>query len=102
MSVDGKDFVNDTIICRCEEVTLGEIKEAIGEGTTSMNELRRHTRACMGLCQGRTCKRMVTQILAAETGRSVDEIEPPTARQPVRPVNLGVISSECDGKCENE
>lgn len=84
----------DEIICRCEEVTRGEIEEAIREGTITMNELKRHTRCCMGNCQGRTCKRLVAQILAEKTGQALSEILPSTYRQPVRVVSLGAIEAD--------
>ena len=88
------DEKNDEIVCRCEEVTRREIEQAIAEGTISMNELKRHTRAGMGLCQGRTCRRLVEQIIAQKTGQNPEDIKPATYRQPVRPVNLGIIRDE--------
>ncbi|MBW2057642.1 MAG: (2Fe-2S)-binding protein [Deltaproteobacteria bacterium] len=75
---------DDLIICRCEEVTRGEIKEAIGLGLTRMNEVKRLTRAGQGLCQGKTCGRLVTAILAAETGQPLSVVKPATFRPPVR------------------
>ena len=76
------------IICRCEEVTRGEIIQAIRDGATSIDGIKKRTRAGMGLCQGKTCQRLVAQILAEETGRPIGEILPGTYRAPVRPVAL--------------
>ncbi|MGQ9595626.1 MAG: (2Fe-2S)-binding protein, partial [Anaerolineae bacterium] len=45
---------DEIIICRCEEVTKGEILEAIRDGCDSVIWIKRKTRAGMGLCQGRT------------------------------------------------
>ena len=42
----------DLIICRCEEVTEGEIKKAIRSGARTITGIKRRTRAGMGLCQG--------------------------------------------------
>ena len=42
----------ELIICRCQEVTQGEILEAIKDGATTVDGVKRRTRACMGLCQG--------------------------------------------------
>ena len=53
---------DDMIICRCEEITKGEIKAAIRNGMQTLNGIKRVTRAGMGLCQGQTCQRLVTQI----------------------------------------
>ena len=44
------------IICRCEEITYGEIKQAIRDGATTLDGIKRVTRAGKGLCQGRTCR----------------------------------------------
>jgi bacterioferritin-associated ferredoxin len=84
---------DDMIICRCEEITKGEIKEAIRNGMTTLNGIKRVTRAGMGLCQGQTCQRLVSQILAGELGLPPAEVEPATARAPVRPVRLSVFAT---------
>lgn len=76
----------DEIICRCNEITRGEIEDAIADGARTVNEIKRLSRAGMGLCQGRTCRRLVERILAEKTGQSLEEIEPSTYRQPVRTV----------------
>jgi bacterioferritin-associated ferredoxin len=84
---------DDLIICRCEEITRGEIKEAIRNGLQTVSGVKRITRAGMGLCQGQTCERLVTQILAKELGRPAAELEPLTARAPVRPLPLSVFAT---------
>lgn len=76
------------IICRCEEVTVEEIEEAIENGATTLNEIKRWTRAGMGLCQGRTCRKNIARILSRKTGRDVKELMPFTYRKPVRPVRI--------------
>jgi len=83
----------DLIICRCEEVTLAEILQAIHEGARTVDEVKRRTRAGMGLCQGKTCRKLVTQILAQHTGQPVGEILPATFRPPVRPIALNILAS---------
>ena len=89
----GPEDGDDLIICRCEEITRGEIKAAIRNGLQTLNGIKRVTRAGMGLCQGQTCGRLVAQLLAAELGVSPAEIEPTTARAPVRPVRLSVFAA---------
>lgn len=81
-------------ICRCEEVTQEEIKAAIEDGATTMNEVKRWTRAGMGLCQGKTCSRQVMRIIAEETGRPLKDIPPATHRNPVRPMEIGLMTKE--------
>jgi len=87
---------DDTIICRCEEVTLGEIKQAIKEGARDVNGIKRRTRAGMGLCQGRTCEKLVQMILKQELGKEYKELKPASDRPPVRPLTFGVLGGDKD------
>jgi len=84
------------IVCRCEEVTSAEIEAAIADGALTANEVKRMTRAGMGLCQGRTCGRLVRQIIARRTGVPVGEVAVPTVRPPVRPIPLGRLAAAAD------
>jgi len=84
---------DDLVICRCEEITKGEIKEAVRNGMKTLNGIKRVTRAGMGLCQGQTCQRLVSQILAGELGLPPGELEPTTARAPVRPLKLSAFAT---------
>ena len=59
----------------------------------TVSGIKRITRAGMGLCQGQTCERLVAQILARELGRPAAELEPLTARAPVRPLPLSVFAT---------
>jgi NAD(P)H-nitrite reductase large subunit len=96
---------NDLIICRCEEVTRGEILQASAEGAQTLIEIKWRTRAGMGLCQSKTCRRLVSQILAEQTGQTMAEISPATHRPPVRPVELGVMAGvdcSCDPQPRKE
>lgn len=83
----------DMIICRCEEITLKEIMQAISEGARSVNEVKRKTRAGMGLCQGRSCGRLVRKLIAEHTSRKLGNIKPGTFRPPVRPLSLSALAS---------
>ena len=84
---------DDLVICRCEEITRKEIKEAIRNGMQTLNGIKRVTRAGMGLCQGQTCQRLVTQLLAVELGIPPAQIKQMTPRAPVRPVRLSVLAA---------
>ena len=83
---------DDTIVCRCEEVTVGDIKQAIREGAVDVTGVKRRTRAGMGLCQGRTCEKIVMRILAQELGKPVSVFELATVRTPVQPVTFGLLA----------
>jgi NAD(P)H-nitrite reductase large subunit len=81
----------DTVICRCEQVTLGQIQEAIAYGAQTVSDVKNLVRTGMGNCQGRTCGSIVAQILAAETGRKPEEVGYFNMRPPIHPLPLEVI-----------
>lgn len=85
-------FSDDMIVCRCEEITVAEIKTAVAQGARDVVGVKRRTRAGMGLCQGRTCEKLVQQIIAAELGVSPKETGTSSARPPVRPVTFGELA----------
>lgn len=89
---------DDIIVCRCEDVTLGDVRRAIREGATTMDEVRRITRAGMGPCQGRTCRLLIASELARQTGKPVSQIEPSTFRPPVKAVKMGDLARLSTGK----
>ncbi|HOC81846.1 MAG TPA: (2Fe-2S)-binding protein, partial [Synergistales bacterium] len=64
----------EIVICRCEEVTLGEIREWIDRGYQTFDELKRVLRVGMGPCQGRGCREMILRELSLKTGKPVSEI----------------------------
>ncbi len=86
-------YDDDMLVCRCEEITVGEIKEAIRQGARDVTGVKRRTRAGMGLCQGRTCEKLVQVILKQELGTSPEEISMSTSRPPVRPITIGTLST---------
>jgi len=57
---------DSTIICRCERVTKGEIREQIRNGCRDFNSLKAATRVCMGACGGKTCKDLIWRIFREE------------------------------------
>ena len=85
---------DDLIICRCEEVTKGEIRRAVHDGMYTLPEVRRYLRCGMGLCQGQTCGRLVQGIIARELGKSPALLSPATGRAPMRPTEMKVFGSE--------
>ena len=69
----------DIIICRCQEVTKQEILDAIADGAVTVDGVKRRTRAGMGLCQGKTCQRLVAKLIAEQTGRPMAKFFRPPA-----------------------
>jgi bacterioferritin-associated ferredoxin len=84
---------DDTIVCRCEELTAEKIREAAKIGQPGPNQLKTFTRAGMGPCQGRQCGYTVAHILAAEQGRTVAEVGFQRIRPPLKPITLREIAS---------
>ena len=85
---------DDMIICRCEEITKGEIRKAVHEGMFTLTEIRRYLRTGMGLCQGQTCSKLVKGIVARELGVSPAELEPATSRVPMRQIEMRIFANE--------
>jgi NAD(P)H-nitrite reductase large subunit len=73
-------------------LTEEEIIEAIHNGYTDLEELRRKLRIGMGPCQGRVCLPLVKRILEKETGEPVKERSFPTFRPPLVPISLGSLA----------
>ena len=84
---------DDVLICRCNEVSIKEIREAIRNGARSVRDIKKRTRAGMGLCQGRTCGKTVAKIIANELKIPIEKIEMDTQRIPVRPVKIKNFSN---------
>lgn len=87
---------DDVLICRCQEVTRAEILAAIADGATTVDGVKRRCRAGMGLCQGKTCERLVARIIAEETGIDPADIRPARSRLPVRPIKIKVLGGPGD------
>ena len=85
---------DDRIVCRCEEITKGEIRKAVHDGMYTITEIRRYMRAGMGLCQGQTCGKLVKNIVARELEISPSQLEPATSRAPMRPIEMKIFASE--------
>ena len=89
-----EDGLKDVVVCRCEEVTRGEVVEVIRRGARSVGAVKRRTSAGMGLCHGRTCTRQIAQVLKEEVGVAMSDLKPSTVRPPVRPILLTAFEEE--------
>lgn len=79
---------DETLVCRCECVTAGDIRKAVAEGFRDVNEVKRFTRCGMGQCQGRMCGPALAEITAAAQSKAPDAVGCLQVRQPFRPVSL--------------
>lgn len=80
-----------TTICRCEEVTKGEIDAVLADGGPSIGEIKRRTRCGMGRCQGRYCAPLLAEHLHATQGRPLDGFSLFAPRAPVKPIAIADI-----------
>lgn len=83
------------IVCRCEEITLDEIETTVKEYKCSSREVKLRTRAGMGPCGGRTCRKVIDAIVERTEGHVSDKNEVALSyRPPVRPVSFGILGGE--------
>lgn len=91
--------MENTIICRCSDLSLKDIKDLIEDGYTSVEEIKRISRAGMGPCQGRTCSQLIMREIAKITGKSVAEQQNSVTRPPTVGIKLRTIA---DGSEDND
>ncbi len=84
---------DDTIVCRCEHVSAGEIRALIRQGYKDINEIKTVTRACMGACGAKTCASLIRRIFREE-GVPNDKIIDPSKRPLFIEVPLGLLAGE--------
>jgi bacterioferritin-associated ferredoxin len=76
----------DTVLCRCEDVTAGEVDAAVARGARTPAEIKIVTRCGQGPCQGRVCERLVAARLPSGGRYSL--------RAPLAPVSLSVLMND--------
>lgn len=79
---------DDTVICRCEDITMGIIKNRIQQGFGTIGSLKKATRCGMGRCQGRICGPVIFDIISSLTGAESQDIGAALSRAPVKNVEL--------------
>ena len=89
---------NEIIICRCEDITLGELRAAIADGYTDFEELKRFLRCGMGPCGGRTCLPLIRGELARYLNVPLEEIPLPTGRPPGQVTTFAAVLSGAEGR----
>ena len=79
---------DDTLACRCEDVSWGSVRRAIESGAMTVQAVRGLTRCGMGYCQGRTCGPALSSLVAAVTGARLGQVGDLDSRPVVMPVAL--------------
>ena len=82
---------SETVLCRCEDVTLAQVEAAITDGACEAAQVKLWTRAGMGPCQGRMCHASVVSALSRATGKTIGQIGPYGVRAPIRPLEVETL-----------
>ncbi|MFD7101425.1 FAD-dependent oxidoreductase [Streptomyces celluloflavus] len=86
----------ETVVCRCEEVTVRTVTEAVTElGATDPRAVKLYARPGMGLCQGRVCGYATACLVAARSGReaTAEELRGMAGRPIAQPLPLGILAA---------
>lgn len=81
---------DDLILCRCEEVSVGEVRAVVDEGHWEINRVKAHCRVGMGRCQGRMCGLAAAEIVAERSGRDLPQVGRLRGQAPIKPLPFGV------------
>lgn len=89
---------DDLIVCRCENITAGELRQTIREsGADEMNRLKALSRVGMGRCQGRMCGVAAAEILAHATGQPIAQVGRLRGQAPIKPIPIHLASVPAEG-----
>jgi NAD(P)H-nitrite reductase large subunit len=81
--------VSKALACRCEDVTIHDLDEAIQRGHTDIESLKRYTGFATGWCQGKWCVALCARLLVERGGSAALPITP---RPPIHPIALGDLA----------
>lgn len=84
---------DDVMVCRCEEIKAGTIREYVELGCLGPNQTKAFGRTGMGPCQGRMCGLTVSEIIAEKRNVSMQEVGTYRVRAPVKPITVGEMAS---------
>ena len=85
---------DDTVICRCEEVTLKQLKAALADETIQMKDFKRMARLGMGPCEGRMCGPSTIEMMRHRLNATAEDVGCFKPRPSIKPVALGVLAAE--------
>ena len=88
-----------SFICRCEDVTIGELEHAMSLGLDRVEELKRYTGLGTGVCQGRECMAPLAKFLVQRGVSPSELIAPFTARPPLEPATFAALACAPDELC---
>jgi NADPH-dependent 2,4-dienoyl-CoA reductase/sulfur reductase-like enzyme len=85
---------DSVVVCRCEEVTAGQLRSYVGLGCQGPNQTKSFGRCGMGPCQGRLCGLTVTEMIADARGVAPVDVGYYRIRPPIKPITLGELAGE--------
>jgi sarcosine oxidase, subunit alpha len=88
---------DEAVVCRCERVTAGEIRDAVRAGVRDINQLKALTRAGMGACGAKTCRPMIWRLFQEE-GVDLEQVTDRIDRPLFVEVPLGILAGMRSGK----
>lgn len=83
---------NQAYACRCEEVLQAAVQQAIDDGALTIDDVKRRTRAGMGICQGIFCTRTIARQIANRASVPLADLQPMTSRPPVRLISIADLA----------
>ena len=83
---------DETLVCRCEEITAGEIRESVSLGAISPGQVKSHTRSGMGPCQARMCGSTLAEVIADSRQVPTSTVGHLKIRPPLKPITLGQLA----------
>ncbi|MDA8962077.1 2Fe-2S iron-sulfur cluster-binding protein [Congregibacter sp.] len=86
-----EDVSDDTIVCRCEEISLGQFRAGLAGDTAHIGALKLATRAGMGCCQGRYCGPVAARLVAQSSGQTLSDYSYFAPRVPIKPVSIAAL-----------
>jgi NADPH-dependent 2,4-dienoyl-CoA reductase/sulfur reductase-like enzyme len=84
---------DDVIVCRCEEVTAGQIRRAVRLGAQGPNQVKAFIRCGMGPCQGRLCGPVASVLIARARSVPIAEVGTFRPRAPYKPITVGALAA---------
>ena len=84
---------DEVLVCRCEEITAGQIREAIAQGARHPAQIKGKTRAAMGPCQGRMCAATITEMIAESCSVDISKVGSLRVRTPLKPLSIELYAN---------
>ncbi|MAD28302.1 MAG: FAD/NAD(P)-binding oxidoreductase [Woeseiaceae bacterium] len=86
-----KNLTDDTIVCRCEVVSAGDLRRIVREtGAQEVNRAKAFSRIGMGRCQGRYCGHVAAEIIASEASVPIKDVGRIRTQAPIKPLTIAI------------